>query len=303
MTVLTVHHRTLYRYRQPVQLGVHRLMVRPRETRDVRLLTHTLVISPDAKVKWSHDIHGNAVAGAEFPFSHAETLQIDAFAKLELTATTMPLSEIEMAARSYPFRYSDDDFKDLNALLWLQYADPEGQLRDWAHAFVRSHPTDTLALLMDLNSGVSRAINYQAREDEGTQSPVQTLTRGWGACRDLAVLFLEAVRSLGFGARLVSGYIHDTDRRLIGSHASGTTHAWVEVYVPGAGWITFDPTNSAMGGANLIPVAVGRDIHQVMPVSGSFIGASNAFLSLSVSVKVLSDNVDAGLPLFAVAEP
>lgn len=128
---------------------------------------------------------------------------------------------------------------------------------------------------------------YQTREDEGTQSPSQTLSLGLGSCRDLATLFIEAVRSLGFGARLVSGYLYDPTRTLLGSADAGSIHAWAEVYLPGAGWITFDPTNRTMGGANLIPVAVVRDIRQAMPVSGSFIGPADALLEMSVAVRVV----------------
>ena len=143
-----------------------------------------------------------------------------------------------------------------------------------AQGFVRGNPTDTLALLKDLSAGVSAWIRYQSREDEGTQSPPETLDRGWGSCRDFAVLFVEAARSLGFGARIVSGYLYNGDQDRVGSEGAGSTHAWAEVYVPGAGWITFDPTNRSVGGFNLIPVAVARDIHQAMPAAGSFVGGA-----------------------------
>jgi transglutaminase-like putative cysteine protease len=99
-------------------------------------------------------------------------------------------------------------------------------------------------------------------EDGGTQSPTETLDRSWGSCRDLAALFVEAARSLGFGARIVSGYLHNPDQALVGSGGAGSTHAWVKVYVPGAGWIAFDPTNRTVGGFNLLPVAVARDIRR-----------------------------------------
>ena len=135
-------------------------------------------------------------------------------------------------------------------------------------------------------AGVSKCISYQSREDEGTQAPPETLDRGWGSCRDFAVLFAEAARSLGFGARIVSGYLFNPNRDIAGSGDAGSTHAWAEVYVPGAGWITFDPTNRSVGGFNLIPVAVGRDIRQVMPVAGSFVGASDAFIEMNVEVSV-----------------
>ncbi len=157
-----------------------------------------------------------------------------------------------------------------------------------ARAFVRGNPTHTLALLKDLSSGISGWISYQSREDEGTQSPIQTLDRGWGSCRDFAVLFVEAARSLGFGARIVSGYLYNSGQDIVGSKDAGSTHAWAEVYVPGAGWITFDPTHRSVGGFNLIPLAVARDIRQAMPVTGSFVGMADAFLGMSVKVHVTS---------------
>jgi transglutaminase-like putative cysteine protease len=147
---------------------------------------------------------------------------------------------------------------------------------------VRSNPTDTLALLKDLNAGVSATASYQAREDEGTQPPARTLDLGRGSCRDFAVLFVEAARALGFGARVVSGYIFNPSQPF----GTGTTHAWAEVFVPGAGWITFDPTNRQMGGFNLIPVAVARDLNQAMPVSGTFTGGGGDQMSLTVAVRV-----------------
>jgi len=187
---------------------------------------------------------------------------------------------------SYPFRYSDDEWTDLGALALPQFADPEGVRRNWAQRFVGGSRTDTLSLLRDLSAGVSEAVRYQSREDEGTQTPVETLNRGWGSCRDFAVLFTEAARVLGFGARIVSGYLYNPDQRSVGSSDAGSTHAWAEVFVPGAGWITFDPTNRSLGGFNLIPIAVARDIRQAIPVSGSFVGNTGAFAGMSVEVRV-----------------
>ena len=119
---------------------------------------------------------------------------------------------------------------------------------------------------------------------------MRTLARRSGSCRDFAVLFVDAVRSLGFGARIVSGYLYDPDLDMRGSTGAGSTHAWAEGYVPGAGWITFDPTNRSVGGFNLIPVAMARHISQTMPVSGSFAGDVSAFLGLEVTVTVTSSN-------------
>jgi transglutaminase-like putative cysteine protease len=141
---------------------------------------------------------------------------------------------------------------------------------------------------------MSAWVSYQNREEEGTQGPLDTLARGWGSCRDIAVLLIEAARCLGFGARIVSGYLVNSGASggaMIGSAQAGSTHAWAEIYLPGAGWVAFDPTNRTVGGSSLIPVSVARDVRQVVPVSGSFVGAGNDFLSLNVAVSVYEDDL------------
>ena len=284
---LQIRHRTTYRYRQPVALGPHRLMLRPRESRDLRLISSDIVVTPSAVVTWAHDVFGNAIATATFQ-TMTQNLVIEASAELQLYAAAWPIFDIAGSAIFYPFQYSNDEKTDLGALLIQQYPDPNGQLQGWTRSFVRSDPTDTLALLKDLSSGVSQSIRYQSREDEGTQSPTETLDRGWGSCRDFAVLFVEAARSLGFGARIVTGYLYNPNETLVGSNQAGSTHAWAEIFIPGAGWIAFDPTNRSVGGSNLIPVAVVRNIRQAVPVAGSFIGVSDAFEEMSVEVFVTS---------------
>lgn len=285
MIKLRIQHRTTYRYRQPVTLGPHRLMLRPRESRDLRLISCDITVTPDAVMTWAQDVFGNTVATATFR-AMADTLLIESVVELELTAAAWPIFDIAASAIFYPFRYSDDEWSDLGALTVQQYPDPAGRLASWARAFVRSNPTDTLSLLKDLSAAVAGGISYRSREDEGTQSPIQTLDRGWGSCRDFAVLFVEAARSLGFGARIVSGYLYRPGQNSVESADAGSTHAWVEVFVPGAGWITFDPTNNGVGGFNLIPVAVARDIRQAMPVIGSFVGTTDAFQGMAVEVLI-----------------
>jgi len=260
-------------------------MLRPRESRDLGLLVSRVTVTPEATVTWAQDVFGNAVATASFRTMSA-SLVIESVADIELNAAAWPVFDIAASAIFYPFRYSDNERTDLGALAVPLYADPQARLRGWTQSFVRSNPTDTLSLLKDLSEGVSRQINYQSREQEGTQGPLDTLDRGWGSCRDFAMLFTEAARTLGFGARIVSGYLYNPNHDRTGSAGAGSTHAWAEVYVPGAGWITFDPTNRSVGSFNLIPVAVARDIRQAMPVAGSFVGATDAFAGMTVEVAV-----------------
>jgi transglutaminase-like putative cysteine protease len=284
---IKIHHKTTYRYHPAVALGPHRLMLRPRESRDLRLVSSRITVTPKSVVTWAQDVHGNAVAMATFQ-TMTDTLVIDSVAELQLDAAQWPVFDISASAIVYPFRYSDDEWTDLGALTSSQYPDPTGRLRNWARAFIRGQSTDTLSLLKDLSAGITSWVRYQSRDSEGTQSPTLTLDCGCGSCRDFAVLFVEAARSLGFGARIVSGYLYNPDQQSLGSSEMGSTHAWAEVFVPGAGWITFDPTNRSVGGFNLIPVAVVRDIRQAIPVSGSFVGMTDAFAGMSVEVLVTS---------------
>ena len=289
MSVLTIHHRTIYRYRTPIAFGPHRLMLRPRESHALRLYEHELAIAPAAIVTWAHDVAGNSVATASFS-GPSDTLIIDSAATLSLDVDRWPVFDIATSAQRFPFLLSEDERTDLGALRLQAYLDSAGRVREWAQGFV-SGPVpgdgiDTLSLLKDISAGVAAQIAYKTREDEGAQSPEETLARRSGSCRDFAVLFVDAVRSLGFGARIVSGYLYDPDRDIRGSAGAGSTHAWAEVYVPGAGWITFDPTNRSIGGFYLIPVAMARHISQTMPVSGSFTGDVGAFLGLEVTVTV-----------------
>jgi transglutaminase-like putative cysteine protease len=287
-TTLNIRHRTTYRYDGPMSFGPHRLMLRPRESRTLRLLAHDLVLSPAATVTWADDVAGNAVATATFA-ARSDTLTIDSTATLILDAEQWPVFDIAASAAAYPFLLSEDETADLGALRLQAYLDSTGQLREWTQGFVAGEGTGTLALLKDIANGVATQIAYEERWDEGTQTPVETLRRGRGTCRDFAALFVDAVRSLGFGARIVSGYLYDpggADSPVRGSAGAGSTHAWAEVYLPGAGWINFDPTNRSVGGYNLIPVAMARHIRQTMPVSGSFVGDPAAFRGLDVEVRV-----------------
>lgn len=260
-------------------------MLRPRETRELRLFSHELFITPTSTVTWAHDVAGNSIGTALFdtPTDH---LVIESRARLEITAAAWPVFAISASAIEYPFLYSADEWTDLGALTTPQYADPDGRFARWVEGFVMARPTDTLSLLKDISNGVFTQISYQIRETEGTQAPIETLDRGWGSCRDFAVLLAEAARKLALGARIVSGYLSDPENSLVGSAGAGSTHAWVEIYLPGAGWIAFDPTNRSVGSQNLIAVAVGRDIHQVVPVSGSFSGGLDALSDLSVEVSI-----------------
>ena len=281
---LRVCHSTLYRYRRPVTLAPHRLMLRPRDSHALRVVKTGLAISPVASVQWCLDVFGNSIAIATF-HQMSDHLKVESTLTVEQYPADPFQLPIEWHVATYPFSYSAAERIDLGGLLVPQYSDPQGRLLEWARAFVLGDRTRTMALLADLNAGISQQLRYQSRDEEGTQSPLHTLERGWGACRDFAVLLVEAARWLGFGARLVTGYL-DTSRGLTGQDDRGSTHAWADIFLPGAGWTAFDPTNGIVGEDGLIRVAVGREMGQIIPISGSFVGATDDFLDMTVAVSV-----------------
>lgn len=280
-----ITHRTIYRYRQPVSLNPHHLRLRPRDELSLRVLSYELVVEGATDVRSHGDVYGNIVATASFELP-TDTLIIAARSHVEKRSTQWPVFDIEASAITYPFNYDSGTGEDLGGMMRPAYPDPEGAMKAWADGFVYARPTDTLSLLKDVSAGVSDTLAYQIRDAEGTQSPEQSLARRRGTCRDYAVLFADAVRHLGFGSRLVSGYLYADEVGLPSDGAADTTHAWVEVFLPGAGWIAFDPTNRRMGDFHLIPVAVGTDIDRMMPVAGSFVGPHDALSSMTVEVSV-----------------
>lgn len=291
MTILTVRHRTTYRYGAPVTFGDHRMMFRPRDSHDLKLLETGLTISAPCTVRWMHDVFGNSIAIARFE-APAQELIFDSYFRAEHFPAEPEMLEIEPFAEHLPFSYASDEIPDLGRRAQRQYPDPEHVVDLWAKSFLESGPGQgTLDVLNAMSHAIKADFYYTRREDPGTQDPVETLTSKQGSCRDFALLMMEAVRSLGMAAQFVSGYLYD--EALIGAAGGmvggGETHAWLQVYLPGAGWIDFDPTNALVGGRNLIRVAVARDVTQAAPLTGSFTGAPGDDLGMSVDVTVTAE--------------
>jgi transglutaminase-like putative cysteine protease len=277
---LRILHTTTYRYARAVDFNPHRLMLRPRGAPGLQVLQHALRCSPSAELVWAQDVFDNPVATARFS-DQARELAISSDLEVEAAVDLWPVFQIPPRAQTYPYNHSADELTDLAALRARPDAGPS--VRFWAQGFIRSRPTDTLALLKDLNAGVLAGLAYRPRDEEGVQTGAETLALGGGSCRDLAALFIEAARHLGFGARAASGYVFDPGAP--GRHTD-TTHAWAEVYLPEAGWIAFDPTHGRVGAGGLITVAVGRCNTQIMPVTGSYVGAPDDRLGMSVDISV-----------------
>ena len=287
MIVLSIDHVTTYSYRHRVAFGEHRIMTRPRESHDQRLVETALVIEPaPAMLRWVQDVFGNSVAIATFD-CRASSLRFHSRATIEHRPLSIENIEVEDYARHYPFTYSSEDMPDLLRSIERQHHDPAREIDTWARQFVPvGARIETMALLTAITQAIRRDFAYVSRSEKGTQSPIETIHRRQGTCRDFAVLMIEAVRALGFAARFVSGYVYSPsarDRRVGG----GNTHAWVRIFLPGSGWIEFDPTNGIVGNRGLIRVGVARDPYQAVPLSGTWSGLPDSFVDMSVSVDII----------------
>jgi transglutaminase-like putative cysteine protease len=296
MPFINLSHVTTYRYSQPARFGEHRLMVRPRESYDQHLIHAALKIDPEpSDLRWLHDVFGNSVAIATFD-RRADTLRIESEARVEHRPSELEDVHIEEYARSYPFTYSSEDMPDLLRSIERQHLDPHRAIDSWARRFVgKPGQTGTLGLLTDMTNAIKDEFTYLPRQQKGTQSPLETLEERTGTCRDYAMLMIEAVRALGLAARFVSGYTYNPSGNLSGRRrrvGGGNTHAWVRVYLPGSGWVEFDPTNAIIGTSGLIRVAVARDIYQAIPISGSWSGFPGSYLGMDVVVDAHAELAD-----------
>ncbi|WP_076072747.1 transglutaminase family protein [Sphingomonas montana] len=297
MPFLTIAHSTRYAYRQPVSFGEHRIMVRPRESYDQRLIAARLDITPEpAELRWIHDVFGNSVAIARFD-RRARELRFDSVVRMEHSPVVDGLVQVEPYARAFPFTYSSEDMPDLLRSIERQHPDPERIVDSWARGFVSDdRRTDTAGMLAEMTATIRREFTYVPRYEQGTQTPIETLRTRQGTCRDYAVLMMEAARALGFAARFVSGYVYSPSRGE-GRVGGGNTHAWVRIFLPGSGWVEYDPTNGIVGNRGLIRVAVARDPMQAVPLSGSWAGFPGSDTGMTVDIGVdLDDDATLAIP-------
>ncbi len=289
MTVIyDLEHTTIYRYRNPVKFGEHRAIFLPSAGFGGRILSYSLETNIPSKVHWVMDTLSNNVAVIELS-EPAKELSVTYRVRGEhFGIQAIADFSLDDRAIEVPVQYTPDEWLDLAVFMRPHAEDPDGKLAAWAKSFVAGDQDDTLDVLQRMMDAIWNTLSYQARDAEGTQSPSETLRLQSGTCRDYAWLMIEALRRLGFACRFVSGYLYDAalDGGAIGMVGSGATHAWLQVYLPGAGWQTYDPTNRITAGFDLIRVAIARHPGQIIPLLGSWFGDANDYLGMDVKVAI-----------------
>ena len=276
-------HRTFYNFSAPVRLEPHTLRLRPREGHELRIESSTLQITPPATVRWHRDVEDNSIAIATFD-APASQLAIESAVIIQQYDLAPLDFLVADYAIDYPFAYRPEDRVVLSPYINVADNTASNLLADWiANSWRSGEPLQTYTLLQRLATHIRKTLSYKVREEPGVQTVAETLSNGTGSCRDSAYLLMEAARHLGFAARFVSGYLHAPPS----SVDFGATHAWAEVFLPGAGWKGFDPTIGEVAGINHIAVAVARSPELVPPVAGAFVGPSRASLDVGVWVTAL----------------
>jgi transglutaminase-like putative cysteine protease len=282
MKRIRITHLTEYHYNAPVTFGPHRALVRPREGHDLHIASSRLAIEPEASVRWLRDIYGNSIAILTFTQA-AQKLSLQSEIDVDLYEDPPIDCVIDPGADAYPFQYDAAEQVEIVPYRIPSYPHDGPALQRWLLDLYRpGQLISTTVLLNSLNTRIFEAFEYVRREEPGVQLPCQTLAQGTGSCRDYAVFMMEAARHWGFAARFVTGYIQ------MGEGQHGATHAWTEIYMPGAGWRGFDPTNNKLAGTEHIAVAVAREQDKASPLSGTWEGPAGAWNRLEVSVQVVA---------------
>jgi transglutaminase-like putative cysteine protease len=285
MPILSVRHVTTYHYNQPVAFGEHRMMLRPRDDGDQKVIATELDITPRPRqLAWTRDSLDNHVATARF-VDRASELRFVSNIRLDHAPADFRATDIKSFARIYPFAYAPEDRPGLEP--FIQPLSPHSAIDRWSAAFFREDGSaDTHELLGNMTRAIRRSFKHVSRHEKGVQDPLCTLNLGGGSCRDLAVLMIAALRARGIAARFVSGYLHLSDDDADDCAAGGNTHAWVQVYVPGPGWVDFDPSAGIVGNEKLIRVAVAPHPREAIPLQGTWFGTAADYLAMKVAVKV-----------------
>jgi len=280
---LRLAHLTRYEYSAAVSFAPHAMYLRPRETPRQRLHSFELTIAPAARRVATTDPLDNALDWAYFEGGAAAQLEI----RSELMVETLDTNPFDFFLRptalAYPFRYDDAERVALAPCLVRRADAPPAALEAWLAAHLTPRPAETVPFLTALNHAVQRALAYTRRDEEGIQPPLTTLARGSGSCRDYAALLIELCRALGIAARFVSGYLYEPP---VAGSLPPAMHAWVEVYLPGAGWRGLDPTRGIFCDDAFVPVAHAAIPESVNPIQGTFFGPAGVTARLHTQLAI-----------------
>ena len=283
MQRIEIIHTTRYSYPTRVEFKEHKLHLRPREGHDLRIESSKLSISPAYNINWQRDVYGNSVALVNFN-EMGDMLEIISTVIVEHYESAIAKLKLSETGLKFPFMYEPIEQIDLVPYQTQIFQETPQVFTEWLHSiWAPGTEIETMSLLNEINQRISDDFNYIVRDEPGVQSPEKTLSSGQGSCRDLATLFIEACRQFGLASRFVSGYLVST----AAVEDVATTHAWSEVYLPGAGWRGFDSTSGQLVGGEHIAVAVHRHPEAIPPVSGLFIGPAKPLPKMHVQVDVL----------------
>ena len=286
--VYDIEHSTAYTYKKPVTFAQHRALFLPRVGHGGRLYTHSIAANVPTRVRWIRDPLSNSVALIDFLEPTAELVVTFKFRGAHFGAEGIADCPVEPRGQLFPVQYTPDEWTDLAAFMRPHADDPDGSVAAWGRSFLAAAANDTGKVLRQMMDTIRDTFQYQAREAQGTQPPDETLKQKVGTCRDFAWLMIEALRALGLACRFESGYLYDSklDGGSVAMTGSASTHAWLTVYLPGAGWLHCDPTNRISGGSELIPVAIARHPAQAIPLQGSWFGSASDYVGMNVNVSI-----------------
>ncbi len=269
---VALHHRTSYQYERPIGHGPHVVRLRPAPHCRSNILAYSLKVGPEEHfINWQQDPQANYLARLMFPEPMAR-LDIEVDLVVEMSVQNPFDFFLEEQAEQFPFKYDAEQARELAPFLAVQKAGP---LLSQVIERFKDKTGRTIDVLVEMNSALQAAIGYQIRMEPGVQTPEETLGKASGSCRDSAWLLVTLLRHLGLASRFVSGYLIQLKPDVksldgpVGSEVDFTDlHAWTEVYLPGAGWIGFDPTSGLLAGEGHLPLACSPDPSSAAPVTG-----------------------------------
>jgi transglutaminase-like putative cysteine protease len=286
--VYDIEHTTTYKYKNPVTLGPHRALFLPRVGSGGRIFSYSIKTNVPSKIHWIMDALSNNVAVVDFAEPTTELIVSCRFRGAHYGALGIQEFPVDPRGRVFPIQFTPDEWTDLATFIRPHAEDPDGSVAAWGRSFLTGAETETAVVLKQMMDAIRDTFKYEAREVEGTQTPGETLSTKSGTCRDFAWLMIETLRRLGIPCRFLTGYLYDSalDGGSVAMTGSASTHAWLSVYLPGAGWLQYDPTNRISEGFALIPVALARHPAQAIPLQGAWFGEASDYLGMGVHISI-----------------